>query len=273
MKFLSARRRHPAAGIVVVLFALVALGGVYAVAAPSKQASADEATSTQIEEGKKLFAVSCTSCHGPAAEGVEDMGPSLIGVGAAAVDFQVGTGRMPAKQPGVRMPPKETEFTDEEIAALSAYVASLGPGPEIPAPEDYDTSQLTEEEIGEGSDLFKTNCAGCHNVTGKGGAMPWGNEAPNLGSTDPKHIFEAMETGPNQMPVFAGNVIETEEKQKIIGYLEQLREEPEQGGMALGGLGPVPEGGFAWVVGLGSLVLATIWITAKGSRAKKKEAK
>lgn len=270
MKFLSARRRHPLAGAVVVLFALVALGGLYAVAAPSQKASADSAKSTQIEEGRKLFAVSCASCHGMNAKGIEDMGPSLIGVGAAAVDFQVGTGRMPAKQPASQVPDKKVSFNEEEIAALAAYVTSLSPdGASIPAEEQYATEELTDAEIAEGGELFKTNCAGCHNVTGKGGALTWGKEAPNLDETPPKYIFEAMQTGPGNMPVFSGGVIETEEKKKIIGYLETVRTAPSKGGFGLGGLGPVSEGLWGWLIGIGSLTLVTIWITAKGTKAKK----
>ncbi|MCZ9340541.1 cytochrome c, partial [Streptomyces sp. TRM76130] len=100
MKKLSARRRHPLAAIVVLLLALACTGGLYAVFAPADKAQADEtAQSLAIEEGKQLYAVGCATCHGTGGQGTTD-GPSLVGVGAAAVDFQVGTGRMPAQQPG-----------------------------------------------------------------------------------------------------------------------------------------------------------------------------
>ena len=54
-------------------------------------------------------------------------------MGAAAVDFQVGTGRMPAKELGAQIQAKRQFFTEEQISAMSAYVASLGPGPAIPS--------------------------------------------------------------------------------------------------------------------------------------------
>ena len=128
MKKLSARRRHPLAAVVVLLLALAATGGLYAAFAPASKAQADEtAQSLAIEEGKKLYQVGCASCHGTGGQGTTD-GPSLVGVGAAAVDFQVGTGRMPAQQPGPQLPAKKPVFNDEETAALAAYVASLGPG-------------------------------------------------------------------------------------------------------------------------------------------------
>lgn len=251
-----------------MLFALVAFGGLYAVAAPTSEATSEAAQSTQIEEGRKLYTVSCSTCHGPNAEGTVD-GPSLIGVGAASVDFQVGTGRMPAAQPGQQMPRKPESFTTEETAALAAYVGSLGPGPEIPAAEEYATEELTDAELAEGGELFRTNCASCHNVVGKGGALPDGKSAPDLTEVEPRHIFEAMETGPAQMPVFSNKVIAPEEKQKIIGYLEEVREQPSAGGFALGSLGPVTEGLYGWLIGIGGLVIAAVWIAAKGAKVKR----
>ncbi|HEY6739402.1 MAG TPA: cytochrome c [Actinopolymorphaceae bacterium] len=269
MNFLAARRRHKAAGVVVVLFALVILGGVYSAAVPTEKAEAAAAQSTQIEEGKKLYDVSCATCHGPNGEGISTRGPSLIGVGAASVDFQVGTGRMPAMQPGAQIPAKPPVFDAEETAALAAYVASLGPGPAIPGEEQYSPEGLTDAEIAEGGDLFKTNCAGCHNVSGKGGALPWGKYAPSLDGVSDKHIFEAMLTGPQQMPVFSDGVITPEDKKKIIGYLDTIRSEPSAGGLTLGGLGPVSEGLWGWLIGIGALVVATVWIAARGSKVKK----
>jgi ubiquinol-cytochrome c reductase cytochrome c subunit len=264
---LGARRRHRFAGPVVVLMALAAFGGIYALASPSSQASADAAQSTQIEQGKKLFSVSCSSCHGLNAQGT-NAGPPLIGVGAAAVDFQVGTGRMPAQQPGPQIPEKRVTFSQEEISALAAYVASLGPGPAVPA--NTSPEGLSDAEIAEGGELFRTNCASCHNVAGKGGALTWGKYAPRIDDIQSRYVYEAMLTGPQQMPVFSDNVITPENKRQIIGYLQSLREQPSHGGFALGGLGPVTEGLAAWLVGIAALVIIAVWIaarTAKGKRA------
>ena len=90
-----------------------------------------------MAKGKALFLVGCASCHGKNAEGIStakggQYGPSLVGVGAAAVDFQVGTGRMPMAQPGAQALRKPPVYDQEEIEALAAYVASLGPGPAVP---------------------------------------------------------------------------------------------------------------------------------------------
>jgi ubiquinol-cytochrome c reductase cytochrome c subunit len=265
---LSSQRRHPAAALVVLLFALVSLGGVYAAFAPESRAETAMATTTQIEEGRKLFAIGCSSCHGLAGEGgVLDngtvLGPSLIGVGAASVDFQVGTGRMPAAGPSAQVPSRpKPAYTDEQVEALSAFVASLAPGPAIPDEADYDPAQ---GDPARGGELYRANCAACHNTSGQGGALTEGKYAPSLTKTSPKHIYEAMLTGPQQMPVFSDETLTPEDKRDIIAFLVSIREEPNPGGLGIGRGGPVDEGLWGWVVGIGSLIGAAVWIGAKAS--------
>ena len=266
MKFLSSRRRHPAAKPILLLLALFFIGGLYAVAAPSSQSSADGGNSQQVAEGKALYAVGCSSCHGMNGEGSRQ-GPPLAGVGAAAVDFQVGTGRMPMAASAVQAPRKPAQYSQAEIDALAAYVATLGPGPAIPEPDQYEPAGLSQEEINRGGELFRTNCSACHNFGGSGGAMPSGKAAPPLTGVDPKHIYEALRTGPGEMPVFSKEVITDEDAKAIIAYLEALQRQPS-GGLTLGALGPVSEGLGAWVVGIGGLCLFAVWIASKGARAK-----
>lgn len=264
MKFLSSRRRHPAARVLMLFAALLMMGAVYSVAVPASQSSADGGTSTQVEHGKQMFAVSCASCHGLNAEG-GSQGPSLVGVGAASVDFQVGTGRMPMARPGEQAPRRENLYSEEEIAALAAYVASLGPGPAIPETAQYDPAGLSEDQIARGGELFRTNCSACHNFAGHGGALPNGKYAPPLTDVSAKHIYEAMRIGPQQMPVFSKEVITDEDARSIIGYLEELHAQPA-GGFTLGGIGPVAEGFWIWVLGIVGLSLFAVWITSKGAR-------
>jgi ubiquinol-cytochrome c reductase cytochrome c subunit len=264
-------RRRAFAKAVVIGAALVTLGFGYSVLVPNPATGADGPQSQQIEEGRRLFAVGCSSCHGLNAEGGTDgedrfTGPSLIGVGAAAVDFQVGTGRMPATQPGAQMPLKPPVYTAEEIAALAAYVASLGPGPAIPAEEAFDVTNATQEEIVRGGELFRTNCTACHNFAGRGGALPNGRYAPSLMKTSPKDIYLAMLTGPQQMPVFSEQVLHPSDKRAVIAYIVGLQESKDPGGLGLGRLGPVSEGLWGWVVGIGALVVVAVWIGAKVPR-------
>ncbi|MEV7218155.1 c-type cytochrome [Kitasatospora cineracea] len=272
MKKLSARRRHPLAAVVVLLLALAATGGLYAAFAPAGKAQADSsAQSLAIDEGKKLFAVGCSSCHGLNGQGTSD-GPSLVGVGSAAVDFQVGTGRMPAQQPGAQVPRKKNIYSQAEIDQLAAYVASLGPGPAVPGKEQYEpsTDDVTNaEQVAKGGELFRTNCAQCHNFSGKGGALTNGKFAPSLEGVDAKHIYEAMQTGPQNMPSFPDTTMPEEQKREIVAFVRHTNDEASPGGLTLGSLGPVTEGLFGWIFGLGTLIAIAIWVAAHTTKAKK----
>jgi ubiquinol-cytochrome c reductase cytochrome c subunit len=266
VKKLSARRRHPLAALVVLLFALAITGGLYAAFAPTSSAQADSGQSLAVEQGKKLYAVGCASCHGLSGEGSKD-GPSLVGVGGAAVDFQVGTGRMPAQQPGAQVPAKKVIYTQAEIDQLAAYVATLGAGPAQPTSDQY-----APGDVARGGELFRTNCAQCHNFAGSGGALSEGKFAPPLNDVTPKHIFEAMQTGPQNMPTFPDTILSQQNKQDIIAYVTHTNDpakNPNYGGLTLGALGPVTEGLFGWIFALGGLIAIAIWIAARTPKAKK----
>jgi ubiquinol-cytochrome c reductase cytochrome c subunit len=262
----------------VLLLGLLLTGSLYAAFAPAQAGSA-ETNDELVAQGRDLFLVSCAFCHGQNGEGVRSsrdgkiIGPSLVGVGAAAVDFQVGTGRMPMSQPGSQVKQKPPVFTDDEIAALAAYVASLGVGPAIPDVSDYSIEGLSEEEreeaIVRGGQIFLTNCTACHNFEGSGGAMPRGGFAPKIRGVDPKYIYEAMLTGPQAMDTFSNGNLSPEEKRDVIAYLESLENQPDYAGFGLGGLGPVSEGLAAWLVGIGACVAFAVWIAAHTTRTSK----
>ena len=275
---LSSRRRSPLAGVVVLLLGLLVTGGAYALLSPATAQDSAAGDEALVSQGRELFLVGCASCHGKNAEGIvtqdgTQYGPSLVGVGAAAVDFQVSTGRMPMAQPGVQAPRKDRLYNEEETRQLAAYVASLGPGPAIPTAEQYDPETIPEEEreeaIVRGGEFFRTNCTACHNFAGTGGALPGGKYAPTLIGVEPKHVYEAMLTGPQQMPVFSDDVLKPEEKRDVIAYLQANEESPNYGGSALGSYGPVSEGMFAWLAGIGVLVGFAVWIAAHSTRSKK----
>jgi ubiquinol-cytochrome c reductase cytochrome c subunit len=249
----------------LLFVALATVGALYAAVGGSGRAAAAQATDTSaVTEGRQLFLDGCSTCHGVNAQGTS-YGPTLIGVGAAAVSFQVGTGRMPLAQPGAQALRRAPQYSPEEIDALAAYVATLGPGPAIPTSAELDTSQLTDDEIALGGKLFRTNCASCHNFVGAGGALSRGRYAPSLTDSTSQHLWEAMLTGPENMPVFANTTLTPDDKRAIIGYIDAVRNAPNPGGMALGRVGPVPEGAVVWVVGLGLLAGVAVWIGAKVS--------
>jgi ubiquinol-cytochrome c reductase cytochrome c subunit len=153
------------------------------------------------------------------------------------------------------------QFTAEQISALSAYVASRGTGPGIP-----DEKYLQGDgDAAVGAELFRINCAMCHNVAGAGGALTEGKFAPPLSGVEPAYIYEAMVTGPQNMPVFNDHNISPEDKANIITYLKFLDNTTSVGGFGLGDIGPVSEGLFIWIFGLGAIVAITVWLTAKSN--------
>jgi ubiquinol-cytochrome c reductase cytochrome c subunit len=261
VKRLSRYRRHKAVGPSLLIFALLAIGTTFSVANATTTAQTTQADrSALIEEGRQIFLKGCSSCHGLNSEGGA-IAPSLVGVGAASVDFQVGTGRMPMADMSTQAVRKAPLYTPEETAALAAYVASLAPGPEIPT-----EAQLNYERDGstaEGGELFRNNCAMCHNFAGQGGALTQGKYAPTLMGIEPKHIYEAMITGPQAMPVFSDKTITPKEKMDIIKWIKHAESEPNLGGASLGRVGPVTEGLLAWTFGLGILIGVAVWLAMK----------
>lgn len=260
MKALISHRHHPAAIFVLLLLGLVTTGALYYLFAPST-AQAAVATADNLPLGKKLFVANCATCHGLGGQGSK-VGPTLIGLGAAAVDFQVGTGRMPLAGPGVQAPTgSRVLFTQQEIYAMADYVATFGPGPAIPG------SQYTQGNgnIARGSTLFKVNCAMCHNFAGSGGALSRGKYAPSLRNVTGKHIYEAMLTGPQSMPVFNDQNLSPTDKNDIISYLHEVDRDKNPGGQSLGNLGPVSEGLFIWIFGLGLLIGVAVWVGRKAA--------
>jgi ubiquinol-cytochrome c reductase cytochrome c subunit len=253
-------RRHPLATTALLVVGLLATGGAYALATTTATAETTAASAELIDEGGKLFAANCASCHGMNAEGTA-AGPTLIGAGALAVDFQVGTGRMPMAASGPQAEKKPVQFTQEQIDAMAAWVADLAPGPAVPA----DRYIAGDGDAAHGAELFRINCAMCHNVAGAGGALTEGKWAPGLAGVDPVHIYGAMVTGPQNMPVFSDLNLSPEDKNDIITYLLYVQENPSVGGWDLGSLGPVSEGLFIWIFGIGALVGVTIWLTAKSN--------
>ena len=258
------RRRLSAA--VLLLIELGVAGGIAATLTPTPQvAVADESASAMLRTGKELFDTSCVTCHGLNLQGVAGRGPSLIGVGESAVYFQVSTGRMPAMRGEAQAPQKPPQFDEAQIDALGAYVQANGGGPQVPRDENGQiaNASLIGDNVARGGDLFRLNCASCHNFTGKGGALSSGKYAPSLGDATPAQIFTAMQTGPQNMPKFSDRQLSPEEKRDIVAYVREAAETPSPGGYGLGGWGPTSEGMVAWIIGMVAVIAAALWIGAR----------
>jgi ubiquinol-cytochrome c reductase cytochrome c subunit len=253
-----ARLRRRASGTVVLGLALGVVGVGYAALAPSSSAGVP---SPDVTRGQQLYQNACIACHGANLQGVPGRGVSLLGVGEAAVYFQVATGRMPLARQEAQAVEKPSRYTDEQVNQIAAYVQSMGGGQRLPA--DNQLNSHDRDTLGEGGELFRLNCAQCHNFAGRGGALSSGKQAPGLEQASDKIIYAAMLTGPENMPVFGDNQLTPDQKRAIINYVQTLKQAKDPGGHGLGRLGPVPEGIVLWVVAIGGLMFMVLWIGAK----------
>jgi ubiquinol-cytochrome c reductase cytochrome c subunit len=264
------RFRRRVAGALALGIGLLAAGGLYAAFAPQPQvATAQEGDTALIAQGEQIYNNTCVTCHGSNLQGVQDRGPSLIGVGDAAVYFQVSTGRMPLarqeaqagrKPVGPQFDPN-TEEGMANIDALGAFVQANGGGPTRPAAEG---AALRGSDPARGGELFRLNCASCHNFTGRGGALSSGKYAPDLDPATEREIYTAMLTGPQNMPKFSDRQLAPEEKEDIIAYVMSVTDgNNNPGGNALGGVGPVSEGLVAFIVGIAAMIGVAMWLGAK----------
>jgi ubiquinol-cytochrome c reductase cytochrome c subunit len=240
-----------------MLAALFLAGGIYTLIAPGAQASTP-GLSAAAEEGKELYA-SCISCHGNNGQGVEDRGPSLIGVGAAAVEFQVETGRMPAARQGAQIERKPPVFNADQARQLGEYIQSLGGGPKVP----FDGEAAPEGEIARGGELFRVNCSSCHAFSAGGGALSSGKYAPPMTDSTDRQLYAAMLTGPQNMPVFGDNQLTPQEKYDIIAYVQNMKSDVDPGGWGLGRFGPTTEGIAIFLFGMVVLAFSALWIAGK----------
>ncbi|QSB16201.1 c-type cytochrome [Natronosporangium hydrolyticum] len=244
--------------------ALLLAGFAYTAFAPGVAAQ-EQPLSPTAAEGKELYDNNCISCHGRNAQGVDERGPSLIGVGSAAVEFQVETGRMPMSRQEAQAQPKPPYWSGEEleqnIAALSAYIQELGGGPEVPQNLG---AVLDDGDSAVGGELYRINCSSCHAYSGGGGPLSSGAFAPSIMEATDRQIYAAMLSGPQNMPVFGDNQLTPEEKADIIAFIRVLQDDGDPGGVFnLGRFGPSTEGVAVFLVGIVALVFATLWIAGK----------
>lgn len=250
------------AGLLALGVALMSAGALYAVFAPELQTAQAQDDPALLRKGEQVYNNTCITCHGENLQGVDGRGPSLVGVGEASVYFQTSTGRMPMVRQEAQAARKPAKLNAEQIDALGAYIQAHGGGPERPTESG---EELHGNNPARGAELFRLNCAACHNFTGQGGALSAGKYAPELEPANEEQIYTAMLTGPQNMPRFSDGQITPEEKKDIIAYVKSVSDgNNSPGGNPLGGFGPASEGVVAWVVGIGALLAASLWI---GSRA------
>jgi len=217
-------------------------------------------SSVFVTPGEAVFQTYCASCHGDQAQG-STAAPNIAGVGPAAVDFWVSTGRMPAATPlqvqAQQKPPKLNPLQTHQVAA---YVNSLYPrAPYIP------TVNVKGADLTDGAGLFALNCAACHTITGAGDELAYGTNAPTLHGVDATQVAEAIRTGPGNMPWFTGNLSDAQVRDIVAYVTTNIQHPANPGGAGLGGVGPVAEGFVALLFGVGIFMLICFWI---GDRAE-----
>lgn len=255
---MASRVGHRLRATARLVAALAIAGSVSVLFLPSGHAAAP--MSAAAAQGRQLYETSCISCHGDNLQGIDDKGPSLIGVGSAAVQFQVETGRMPAARLDAQIERKPPRFTDDQARQIAEYVQHVGGGPQVP----FAGETAPAGDVAQGGQLFRINCASCHAFAGGGGALSSGKYAPPLGPATPRQIYAAMLTGPANMPVFGDNQLSPQQKYDIIAYVEELKGNVDPGGVfGLGRLGPTTEGVAIFLFGMVVLALSTLWIAGK----------
>jgi ubiquinol-cytochrome c reductase cytochrome c subunit len=249
------------AGLLALAVALIGAGALYSLVLPDPQTAQANQDPVAIREGQQIYNTTCITCHGANLEGVQGRGPSLVGIGEAAVYFQVETGRMPLAQQGAQADEKPRKLTEEQTEKLMAFIQSRGGGTKLP--EEHG-EQLVGTDPARGGELFRLNCASCHNFTGRGGALSSGKFAPDLDGTSEDVMYAAMLSGPESMPKFSDRQLTPEEKKDIIAYIKSVTDgNNNPGGNPIGGLGPQSEGLIAFIVGMAALLGITLWIGAK----------
>ena len=259
------RLRRRLSGLLVLVLALVGAGFLASALTPTPQVALAQDDQTVVREGKQIYDNACITCHGANLQGVLGQGPSLVGVGSAAVYFQVSSGRMPVARLDQQAARKQPSFDAEQTAQLGAYIQANGGGPQVPTSSGGTVADeaLVGGDVARGGQLFRLNCASCHNFTGRGGALSSGKYAPHLDPATNAQIYTAMLSGPQNMPKFSDRQLSAEEKRDIVAYVNEATKSESPGGYALGGVGPVSEGFFAWIVGVVALIGFVLWL---GSR-------
>lgn len=231
-------------------------------ATPAQEAGGGDPEDLELlEAGRRLYVEDCASCHGIAGRGIDGQAPAITDAGAAGAHFYISSGRMPMAAISQQSRRKPVTYDEQEVDALVLYVASLGDGG-LPIPE----LDLDDADLAEGNVLYAANCAACHNSAGSGGALGMSIFAPPVYDATPLQVAEAIRIGPGAMPAFSEGVLDQQQMEDIVAYVEFLDDPTDRGGAPLGRVGPIPEGLVAWIIGVGLLLLATFWIGTREPR-------
>lgn len=160
-----------------------------------------------IRAGAARFQTGCAECHGTDAKGI--FGPNLttLWVNGATDDrvFQTVKGGVS----GSSMP--ASRLGDDEIWGILAYLKTLSPK-EPPPPVTGDAAN--------GEQIFRTNCARCHRVNGRGGRL--GPDLSRIGSSRSREglIRDIRNATAVIVPGYEGVTLVTADGQTVKGAMK-----------------------------------------------------
>jgi ubiquinol-cytochrome c reductase cytochrome c subunit len=154
---------------------------------------------------------------------------------------------MPLADPHDQPARSRPVFTERQLDALIAYVASLGHGPPIPTP------QPQRGDVSAGMQLFTDHCAGCHQEVARGGYVT-GARVPPLTDATARQVAQAVRVGPYLMPRFSQRAISDAQLNDLVAYVEYAKHPDDRGGWSIGDIGPWPEGMVTWLLAAAVIV-------------------
>jgi ubiquinol-cytochrome c reductase cytochrome c subunit len=171
--------------------------------------------------GGEVYQANCAACHGTRGQGGSGegvlAGPPVDELDLSYVDLTVRTGRMPIPEPSVGVRADHLSEADRE--AMAVYVAERFDLPgEIPTVGSGDASR--------GQELYVRNCAACHGAAGDGGISGANVWVPPLVDLDAVAIHQATRVGPFEMPAFDAAVLDDDDIEDIVGYLDVVAATP-----------------------------------------------
>ncbi|MCO7516468.1 cytochrome c4 [Pseudomonas guariconensis] len=202
----------------------VVIGSLLILAWPSAHAVDGQKVFTQ--GGQNPAAMACLGCHGPDGKGIAAAGfPRLAGLPAGYLSKQLDDFRAGSRKQAV-MEPLAKALSDEEIKAVSAYLASM---PADPAP-DLRRQQMATDPVsrlalyGDWSRQIP-GCVQCHGPGGSG----VGEHFPPLAGQPAAYLVAQLDAwrdgsrrnDPNQLMVGVAKAMTDEEVKAIAAFFAQ----------------------------------------------------
>ncbi len=168
--------------------ALGVLVGVSLAAAPQTGAPQNPLAGNPdaIRNGQGLFRARCANCHGMDATGVR--GPDLTAVWASGRTDAGLFQTIRSGIPGTEMPAAGVRVHDDDVWRILAYLRTLNVAP----------AAAPTGDAANGERLFRTQCASCHRVNGRGGRL--GPDLSRIGAARARAALVRQIRGANEEP-------------------------------------------------------------------------